>query len=112
VLHSGTSNSACVTKSDLPNAGCLQRLPTACCAKEGEREDQAVSSQELKEDSILGAGVEGDEGWDSSDSEDEDGQQILLEQEGEEDPFDSHSSKLITQEVLLFCFQQVSVSPC
>lgn len=87
-------------------------MPTACCAKEGEREDQAVSSQELKEDSILGAGVEGDEGWDSSDSEDEDGQQILLEQEGEEDPFDSHSSKLITQEVLLFCFQQVSVSPC
>jgi hypothetical protein len=76
-----------------------------CRAKDERKGDQLFNAGDRED---VGTSSGADDDWESSDSEDEDGQQILLEQNRTEDPFDSHSSRLITQEVMLFCFQQVS----
>ena len=88
------------------SAGCCQRNLLICRAKDERKGDQLFNAKDREGDAGTSGGA--DDGWESSDSEDEDGQQILLEQNRTEDPFDSHSSRLITQEVMLFCFQQVS----
>jgi hypothetical protein len=54
-----------------------------CCAEEEEKKIEEENTEEAE--------------WDSSDSEDEG-----------EDTFDRNASRMIIQEVTLFCFQQVS----